>query len=699
MEDLDRLCEAHGIATRYRDFWQREQVPAEATKRALLAAMGVSMDDAQAAARVERPLVFRGRVPHEILLHAPTGHGATLTARLALESGDLTELRARAQDGTIVCTGLPPEVPYGYHCVSVVDAAHGGGVVAVSPLIVCPPRCHAPPQARAFGLALQLYSVRSRRNWGMGDFTDLGTVAQIAAQHGASFVGLNPLHALFIDRPEQPSPYSPSSRRALNPLYLDVEALEEYAECADVRAEVATPAFQGKLCALRAAPFVDYAGVAAAKLHVLARLFEHFHATQLDPLRERGRALRAFAESHRDLAFHPALFDALQATLRRRDPRVWGWPAWPAHLRDCDAPAVHDFARTHRREVDFFLYLQWQADRQLARAAAQAQRAGMTIGVYRDLAVGANPGGAETWCDPQRFALEVHVGAPPDAFNQKGQDWGLPPWIPGRLPAGGYSPWVALLRANMRHAGGLRIDHVMGLMRLFWIPRGMLPTDGTYVHYPFDDLLSILALESVRHRCIVVGEDLGTVPDEMRTALRDLGVHSYRVLYFERTRHGAFAPPDAYPAQALVSITTHDLPTLQGFWRGADLAARDALDLFPDDAVRDAQYAARAADRPRLLQALRDAGLAPPIDPLSDALPFEAVRAAHAFIARAPSALMALQLEDVFGVAEQINLPATTDAQYPNWRRKLPLNLEDWEADGRFPAICAAVRAEGRGPS
>jgi len=698
-EDLDRLCAEHGIATHYRDFWQRERTAPDATKRALLAAMGVSQDRRAPRAPTERPLVFRGQAPESIELHARHGAGATLHARLALESGERIELAAHAHGDRIVCSGVPRSVPFGYHCVTVSDAAHGGAVVATAPFIACPPRCHAPPPPRHFGPALQLYAVRSRRNWGIGDFTDLADAAEIVARQGAGFVGLNPLHELFIDRPDEPSPYSPSSRHAVNPLYLDIEALDDYAECADVRKEVEAPAFQAELSTLRAAPLVDYAAVSAAKLRVLARLFTHFHATQLEPLHERGRALRAFADAHRDLALHPALFDALQAALRAADPAVWGWPAWPAHLRDCNGAPVHEFARTHRREVDFFLYLQWQCDRQLEQAATRARHGQMAIGLYRDLAVGANPGGAETWCDAARFALDVHVGAPPDEFNQNGQDWGLPPWIPGRLPAGGYAPWVALLRANMRHAGGLRIDHVMALMRLFWIPKGMQPSDGTYVHYPFDELLSILALESVRHGCIVVGEDLGTVPDEVRTALRDVGVHSYRVLYFERTANGGFAPPDAYPAQALVGITTHDLPTLQGFWCGSDLAARDELDVFPTQDVRNEQYAGRAAARPQLLRALHDAGLASAADPLPDALPFDTVRAVHAYLARTPSALMAFQLEDVFGVTEQINLPATTNAQYPNWRRKLPIDLEDWASDGRLAAICAAIRGEGRGPS
>jgi (1->4)-alpha-D-glucan 1-alpha-D-glucosylmutase len=695
--DLDALCERNGIALRYHDLWGHEHAPSEAVKRALLEAMGVSLDAAVDDSACTEVLVRRiGETSAPQLRVAPP-HDAAPRWRLALESGERHEGPCEVAEDVVRCLEVPQALPAGYHVLTLLDAAHAGARLASVPLIVCPPRCHAAlAHTRHFGPAIQLYAVRSRRNWGIGDFTDLAHVAKLAARHGASFVGVNPLHALFPDRPEQASPYSPSTRRALNPLYLDVEALDDYAECAAARAEMRTAAFQERLARLRASPLIDYRGVAAAKLSMLARVFDHFRERHLEPLDERGRALRAFADANQGMALRPALFEALQAAMAR-DFGAHGWSAWPEAYRDCDAPAVHAFARAHRAVVDFHLYLQWQAERQLARAAEQAKAAGMRIGLYRDLAVGANPEGAETWCDRTRYALGVHVGAPPDPFNLAGQDWGLPPWIPRRLPGGGYAPWVALLRANMRHAGALRIDHVMGLLRLFWIPRGATPAGGTYVFYPLDDLLAILALESTRHECLVVGEDLGTVPDEVRSALHAHGVHSYRVLFFEHASDGSLKAPDAYPPQALVTVSTHDLPTLQGFWQHTDLAARDALDLFPSEAVRAQQYAERATDRARLVQALAGAGLATETDSLPDALSVDLVRAVHAYIARTPCALMSFQLEDVFDATEQVNLPGTTEDRYPNWRRKVPVDLEDWARDGRFAALCACIRAQGRG--
>ena len=549
---------------------------------------------------------------------------------------------------------------------ALLDAMHASDAVpGEHPPIPRNQRCSALPEGvRLFGPAIQLYAMRSRRNWGIGDFTDLAAVARLAAAEGASFVGVNPLHELFLDRPEQASPYSPSSRLTLNPLYLDVEAIDGYAGCEEARELVASAGFAARIDALRTSPLVDYAGVWSAKREVLSILFRH----------ARLRASGAFAKEHRDAA----VFDALQAKFGE-----WGWPAWPQAYRDCARADASDVAS----DVDFYLYLQWQADEQLRRAHEAARDAGMSIGLYRDLAVGANPGGAETWQQPRLFAMRANVGAPPDEFNWTGQDWGLPPWIPHELRHSRYAPWRALLQANMRHSGALRIDHVMGLLRLYWIPQGMSPTEGAYVRYPVDDLCAVLAEASADARAIVVGEDLGTVPDELRTILRDAGVLSYRVLYFERTHDGGFRAPQEYPWQALVCIGTHDLPTLRGFFEGTDLAHREALGLLPSDDLRQRLHAERDRDRARLREAIAAAGLAGVDD----------VIALHRFVARTPCALMTVQLEDVFGETEQANLPATMDDQHPNWRRKVGIDLEDWHADGRFAAVCAAIRDEGRG--
>ncbi|HZR70231.1 MAG TPA: malto-oligosyltrehalose synthase [Burkholderiales bacterium] len=732
---LDRLCGLCGIETTYLDVWKRPHQAPQDTKLALLRAMGVDAGDgdgAQAAAALAEAEERRWRealpaatVVREresplrvTLVLGADADPAKIDWLLELENGErvagalragtLRELEARDIGGARhvrYALELPIAPEAGYHWFSLRESGAAQRVLAATRLIACPARCFQPAgfagdlenAGRVWGPALQLYAVRSRRNWGVGDYSDLAEGIEAAAALGAGIVGVNPLHALFPTRPEDASPYSPSSRLALNVLYLDVELIPELAESDDERARVAAPGFQAALRALREKPLVDYAGVARVKLDVLERLYRRFRETALAG--DRGRAFRAFqAEGGERLRLH-ALFEALQERFVAEDPGVWGWPAWPEPYRDPASPEVERFAREHLERVEFWQWLQWHAQTQVARAQRRALELGMPIGLYLDLAVGAHPGGAETWMQRGLYASEASVGAPPDEFNLKGQDWGLPPVIPQRLAQARYEGFVALLRANMRNAGALRIDHVMALMRLFWVPPQASPREGTYVDYPFADLLGILCLESVRNRCIVVGEDLGTVPDEVFTALREHGILSYRPIWFERDGQGGFQVPERYPAQALVTVSTHDLPTLRGFWRGADLETRQRLQLFPDEEVRARQVSGRREDRSRLVQALERAGLAPPgAAPERGDTDDAFMVAVHAYLARTPAKLLTFQMEDVFGEVEQVNLPGTTEDRHPNWRRKLAEDVEGWARDARVLALVEALSRE-RGPA
>ncbi len=420
---------------------------------------------------------------------------------------------------------------------------------------------------------------------------------------------------------------------------------------------------------------------------MLALLYAHFRATHLAV--EDGRAVefRAFCARGGKALLHHALFEALDEHFFPANGSRCGWPAWPDEFRDPHSDAVARFAAAHVEHVEYYQWLQWQAALQLDAVARQTQPPTLSIGVYGDLAVSIDRAGAEAWANQRIYAVGASVGAPPDLFNMLGQDWGLSPPVPGRLREAAYAPFIATLRANMHHAGALRIDHVMGLMRLFWVPRGAGPADGAYVHYSLADLLGIVALESQRHRCLVIGEDLGTVPEDLRGALSQAGVLSYRLLLFERLPSDEFKPPAAYPTQALVAVSTHDLPTLAGWWQGRDLDVRAELDLFPDEAARLQQIADRAQDRARLLRALDRERLLPPgvgTDPAALPTMTAAVaHAVHAFLAQTPAQLLVVQLEDVIGVNEQANMPATVDT-HPNWRRKLPLVLEHWPDDSRF---------------
>lgn len=481
-----------------------------------------------------------------------------------------------------------------------------------------PGRCWTPPAlrgaGRAWGPAVQLYALRSARNWGMGDFGDLRVLLEWAAARGAALVGLSPLHALFAHNPAHCSPYSPSTRLALNALYLDIEAVPEYASCAPARSLVASGPFRARLARLREAPLVDYPGVAAAKHEVLRLLYARF--------RDSPRAAELERSASDDVRRHAA---------------------WEAQHAGGGADPL------------FYEYLQWQAEAQLAACAARAAELGMAVGLYLDIAVSVDRAGSEVAAHPGLFARGASVGAPPDAFNPRGQDWGLPPPLPDRLRAGGYAYFRRTLRANMRHAGAIRIDHVMQLARLYWVPAGFAPTDGAYVRYPLREMMAVLAEESRRHRCLVVGEDLGTVPAEVRAAMAEAGIPGMKLLRFERDAHGSFRAPQDYPREALAALGTHDMATLAG-WLG-------------DPAF--------AADRDALAAALG----APP-----DA------ENVHAFLAATPCRIMLLQPEDALGVTEPWNVPGTT-VEHPNWRRKLPVALEDFGACESLERVVRAVRA------
>ncbi len=374
----------------------------------------------------------------------------------------------------------------------------------------------------------------------------------------------------------------------------DEHGLVYFAECDEALAQARAPGFQSRLQALRESDLVDYAGVAEIKLPMIQHCFAHFRNRHLASGTPRAQAFRAWRAAHGPALRRHALFEALQEHFHRADPQVWGWPAWPAAYRDPAAPDVARFAESHAERVEFYEYLQWQAELQLDALGRRSMESGLGVGLYADLAVSVDRGGAEAWANHDLYAIAASVGAPPDHFNLRGQDWGLPPLAPERLRAAAYAPFIATLRANMRHAGALRIDHVMAPARLFWVPQGGEPRDGAYVHYPFEGLVGIVALESQRNRCMVIGEGLGTVSDEVRATLSRVGILSYRVLLFERQQSGDFKPPDEYPADSLVTAATHDLPTLAAWWEGRDLALRRELGLFPTQEGYQEQVRARA---------------------------------------------------------------------------------------------------------
>jgi 4-alpha-glucanotransferase len=600
---------------------------------------------------------------------------------------DLPLLSARDIDGRRVerrNLRLPSGLPLGYHRVRVES---GGSRGAEAGLVLAPRRCYISPELaaadrRAWGLSGHVYTLRSEHNWGIGDFGDLARLCALAGRSGASLVATNPFHALFPQRPADASPYSPSSRLFLNPIYIDVTAVTGFSECSSAHPSSTL------LSSLRAANLVDYAQVWGAKVKALEALF---HAKEARLARGADGAheadeLAAFVLQGGASLEDFATFGVIEELQAGSGGEPVPWHRWPAAYR---VPRSGEAARARERRdrTRFWQYLQFLADQQLGVAAERGRQAGLELGLVRDLALGINPDGADAWMQPQAFATRLRCGAPADDFHPEGQEWGVAPFDPLALRRD-YSPFIALLRANMRHAAGLRIDHVIGLQRQFLVPEGLEPRRGCYVRYPLDELLAIVALESCRHRCMVIGEDLGTIPEGFRDRLRAADVFGCGVLYFERASNGSFRRPGEYHERVVATAATHDLPTLAGYWVGRDIVARQSAGIYSQDKAARAR-AKRDADRVRLVDALAAAGLDIPVPEDDSAEAMRTfVRAAHAFLALSSARLFVAQLDDLLGEPDQINVPGTVCA-YPNWRRKLSLGLED-------PALAEALEALAR---
>ncbi len=744
---LDDLARAYGIADHYVDIWGTRHEASEATKRAILTAMGVPVNsraEREAAlaslharywCRVCDPVwVLRGDhsdAAWSLRVRSREDQDRAWTIRwsLATEDGRVshrgeTGPGSAALDHTLVdgaryirlALGVPAGLPMGYYRFAVCVAQGSHQFEGTSLLVVAPPACFVPPDLEAgpgtWGLWLQLYSLRSHRNWGVGDFTDLASMIRWAGETlGAGALGVNPLHALKNTRPYHISPYSPHSRGAVNEIYLDLEGVPEYCRCVDAQRVVAGEAFRSRLESFRKSEWVDYEGVHRAKLEVLELLYRQFvsdSTNRLDPgggpspESDRARAFARYCENQGESLDGFALFLALTEHFSKQVPAPVTWRDWPAEYLHPSSPAVAEFRRRFQDRIRFYQYVQWQAHEQLMAAARLTRELGMVIGLYHDFALGSDPSGAEGWLLQDVLVHGVDCGAPPDPFALQGQNWGFPPFHPMALRDQAYQPLITLLRQNLSRGGALRLDHVMGLFRLFWIPKGQNAATGAYVQYPFEDLLGILALESQRARTVVIGEDLGTVPDWIREKLAEICAFSYRVWYFERHPDGSWKAPDQYPVHSLAVTTTHDLPTLPGFWQHNDLHIRDRLGLFPDAEVRRRTWEERARDKARMLEALRVhggwQGGARSADESQDLTP-EVLDAVHRFLAKTSSLVVLASLDDWIGETAQANVPGTLD-EYPNWSRKAAVCIEDLRDDPHCRRLAAVMRQErgsGRG--
>jgi 4-alpha-glucanotransferase len=685
---LAELAEQAGVDVHWRDANDRPQQVAPPTLRAVLAALGLpcaSDGDIEASLAHLRGEREGTQLPRLLVVDA--GHPFHLPS-----AAEPRRYRIEDEQGAPLCEGtLPsdermlraPDAPGYYRLLLGNDACM---------LAAAPPRAFGVGDVagarRPWGVAVQLASLRRPGDGGIGDFTALEQCARAAAAQGADALAISPVHALFAAAPERYSPYAPSSRRFLNPLYIDparvggASALRTVIDAHNLRQELAE---------LEWLELIDWPRAGRARITLLRALFDWSSADS-----QLTRELSAFRCEQGEALERHARFEALQVHFRAHGT-PGGWQAWPAEYHDPASPAVAAFAREHSRDVAFHAFLQWLAARGLEDAQRTARASGMAIGLIADLAVGTDAGGSQAWSHQGELLHGLSVGAPPDLLNRHGQDWGLTTFSPMGLRQSGYAGYLAMLRSALTHAGGVRIDHALGLKRLWLVPHGFGATEGAYVRYPLGDMLRLLAIESHRNRALVIGEDLGTVPADFRQRIADTGVLGIRVLWFERAADHGFIAPMHWSPEAMATTSTHDVPTVAGWWSGRDVEWRARAGLAEPGVD---EIAERAIDRARLWRALCASGAArdavetpdenrPPTP--EDVLPAAVAAAGH--VARAPAPLVVVPAEDLLALPEQPNLPGPTDALHPNWRRRLPESAATLFDGPVAQACCRAVAA------
>lgn len=686
--DVDaRLAELAGLAgvdVHWRDANERPQQVSVATLRAVLTRLGLpctNADDIEASH--QQLLRERAGIRLPRLITADQGARFLVPAAAGERIWQLQdEQQAPAGEGRLPAGERTLDAPSqpGYYRLLLGDEE--------TTLAVAPSRAFGVADLalnrRSWGAAVQIGSLRRADDEGTGDFSALELCAGAVAAQGADALAISPVHALFAAQPDRYGPYAPSSRLFLNAMYVDPARVsgEE-----TLRAVIDAHNLRQEMAELEWLDLIDWPRAARARMTVLRSLFEWSSADS-----DQTRRLNEFRRAQGEPLERHARFEALQVHFIAHDT-PGGWQAWPAEFHDPASAAVAAFAREHSREVAFHAFLQWQAMQGLDAAQKAAREGGMAIGLISDLAVGADGGGSHAWSHQNEVLLGLSVGAPPDALNRHGQDWGLTTFSPRGLREAGFHSYIAMLRTALAHAGGVRIDHVLGLKRLWVVPHGAGATEGAYVHYPFDDLLRLLALESHRERAIVIGEDLGTVPADFRQRIADAGILGIRVLWFERAADRGFISPKYWSPAAMATTSTHDVATVAGWWRGCDIDWRARTGLNDPEADESAE---REVDRGALWRALCASGSAqdehhPPAP--DDTVPVVVAAAGH--VARTPAPLVIVPAEDLLGLTEQPNLPGPTDAVHPNWRRRLPENAGQL-FDGSIPQACCAAIRQGR---
>jgi len=722
-EILGQLSAAYGVLTSYYDIWgQFHEIPPE-TLEAMLAAAGVNASRPQEAlkyyenlswTRLVQPVLVAStdQLPAELLFQIPASRSSeeksnrVLHVRLQISgenthstnhsfnSEQLTFIQARELNGSCYerwSLPFPGGLSIGYYRFNLCVEYDKEEIEQETLVILCPGKAYLPPalhgDSKKAGIAISLYGLRSQANWGIGDLGDLKEFIRWAVGTlRLDVVGLNPLHAISNRQPYNISPYFPSSRYYRNFIYLDIESMEDYRSSMEAKEFVHEETSQMLLAQLRQSQLVQYQQVATFKLKVLKMMFQSFlknHWRQ-EGLSDRGKELEAYCNREGFLLDNFATFYALEDFFHQTHDEAWTWRQWPQPFRDPHSREVKEFRQNHQESILFCKYLQWQIEEQLQEAQDLAKSLGASIGLYHDLALGIDPGGADYWAYQDFFVEGVTVGAPPDDFALKGQNWGFHPPHGENYYKDGYSLFRKEISRNCQAGGALRIDHVMRFFRLFWIIAGQPAKKGTYVEYNYHDLLNILALESERSRTLIIGEDLGTVPPQVREALAHLQIFSYRLFYFERDEHGGFKDGQSYPQLALASVGTHDLPTLAGFWAGEDLSLRKSLGLFPSESQFQAARKNRKQEKNKIVERLVASGF------LSEHLAgnpntyHEFTEELHSaiigFMFSTSAKLVLLSQEDLFKDARQQNVPGTV-SEYPNWSTKMKYSLEEMRQD------------------
>lgn len=714
-KQVDELAELCGILSGYYDIKGNYHPASTRTKIALLHAMGYDLNNPSALNEtietrrlypwleiIEPVHIFSISEPIRIPLYIPVKNnqdrGIGIKVSLFDEKGirleDLILTNFNIQEERFIHGRRYIKIEYeqrelkdpGYFDLEVVIDYPDSEIDVMmkrSRIIIAPERAYLPPELekdRCWGLSLNLYSLLSKDNWGCGDFGDLKRLIPWLSGNGAAFIGINPLHALSNTFPFGISPYSPLSRLYKNFIYLDMSDIWPVEE-----------EFKEKIKRLKDEKLIDYEKIASLKLGALRKAFKSFlegdYKENTSVAEEFKRYLLIESEDLKLFATYMALSEKFQTT---------DWQRWPEQYQDPESPFIKEFIEENKEEILFFQYIQWLIDYQHSRIYEKSRQVGLPIGLYHDLAIGAVKDGFDVWANKDLFCLDVALGAPPDDFSPDGQNWGLPPLNPVKLRQSGYNLFIKTLRKNMQYAGALRIDHALGLFRQFWIPQGEKASEGAYVSFPWKDLLRIIALESVRNKTIIIAEDLGTAPENVRESLKNYGMLSYRLFYFERNYPDpSFLEPSMYPELSLSAITTHDLPTIYGFWKGVDIEQRKVLGKYPDERAYRIQMEERQRDRLLIIEALKREGLLERDSVIAEELTEELCLAIYNYLARTPSKMVVVSLDDITGAINQQNMPGTIDT-YPNWRQRAVLALEDILQDKRFIKLAQIFEREGR---